>query len=89
MNIHTQTEGRTQADSFHIDASASMRYLLLLNGVAVCAPGARVGRPDTISDFDETESTAVGPRWLVRLLTSVAPDAIPGPVGPIAVVLVL
>lgn len=71
-----------QAESFSATPGESMKYLLLLNGVAGL-------------HRDRSETTAVstpkgcGPKWLLDSLAQSNPEVLPGEDGPIALVLVL
>ena len=60
----------------------SMRYVLVLNGVADYPPSA--------SDrSDVSLPTGRGPKWLLDQLSEIAPEALPGKDGPIRLVLIL
>ena len=85
MRIPLRERIGVQADSFRLDVSASMRYVLLLNGVVANAPG----RPATVTDIVGSSVGVHGPQWLIDSLSVVAPDALPGECGPVIVTLIL
>ena len=71
-----------QADAYATVPATSMRYVLVLNGVAGPVPSA--------SDrSDVSLETGRGPKWLLERLSAVAPEALPGTDGPIRLVLIL
>ena len=79
-----------QADSFRMEVTQSLRYLLLLNGVVPEGAGinpVRSGSQALLSHL--LPSQPDGPAWLMTALAKVAPDKIPGTDGPITVVMIL
>jgi len=90
MRTPLQIPAIDQADSFKMDVSRSLCYLLLLNGVAPEGAGfnpARAGSKALLSHL--LPSRPDGPAWLMNSLAAVAPDKIPGKDGPITVVMIL
>jgi len=81
-NVSPRVRWSRQADAFATIPATSMRYVLVLNGVVGYVPPA--------SDrSDVSLPTGRGPKWLLDRLSAVAPEALPGPDGPIRLVLIL
>ena len=82
MKGSTGVRWSPQVESFSASPGDSMKYLLLLNGVA--------GFAHDRSDATVVSSSAgCGPKWLLDSIERVDPSALPGETGPIALVLIL
>jgi hypothetical protein len=71
-----------QLDAYSAVPADSMNYILLLNGV--CHPVR-----DSSRDISVCTPRGCGPIWLLDCLERTAPSDLPGPDGPISLVLIL
>jgi hypothetical protein len=71
-----------QVDGFSTCPGDSMKYLLLLNGVA-----------DSFMSHNSSDTVqskaGMGPKWLIDAISHEEPSALPGHDGPIVLVLIL